>query len=66
MGRTGIYELLIVDESFAELINKNATQDEMRNYAQGNGMLGLLADGIEKIKQGITTVQEVLKVTEQG
>ncbi|UCC23338.1 MAG: Flp pilus assembly complex ATPase component TadA [Planctomycetota bacterium] len=64
LGRTGIYELLIVDEAFRDMINKDASVDNMRRAFRESGQPSLFDDGIKKVKAGLTTIEEVLRVTE--
>jgi general secretion pathway protein E len=64
-GRTGIYELLPVDESIRELILKRADASTLRQKAISQGMQILAGDGWHKVAQGLTTVQEVLRVTQE-
>jgi type IV pilus assembly protein PilB len=64
VGRVGIYELLVVDEVFRDMINKDASVNNMRRSFQASGAATLFDDGTEKIKQGLTTMEEVLRVTE--
>ena len=61
-GRVGIYEVLPVTSSIKELIMKNATGDEIEKQAHSEGMLTMSEDGIFKAAQGITTIEEVLRV----
>jgi len=63
-GRIAIFELLIVDDAIRELIMRRATVREIKDKAISLGMRTLRQDGIEKIKRGITTVDEVLRVTQ--
>jgi general secretion pathway protein E len=65
-GRTGIFELLVVDDDIRRLILKNADSNVLRDSAKKHGMRTLLEDGIEKIKSGITTYNEVLRVTQEA
>jgi type IV pilus assembly protein PilB len=55
-GRTGIHELLVLDNEIKELILKEASAYEIKEAAIGNGMRTLLQDGLEKITRGITTL----------
>jgi general secretion pathway protein E len=64
-GRTGIFELLVVEEAIRKLILSNADATEIRNAAKQNGMTTLLEDGILKVRSGITTPGEVLRVTQE-
>ncbi len=63
-GRTGIFELLIIDEEIRELILKRASSSDIKKAGLKKGMKTLRMDGIEKIKKGLTTIQEVLRVTQ--
>jgi type IV pilus assembly protein PilB len=64
-GRIGIYELMLTDEKIRELTLSKASSDEIRKSAYKAGMQLLHEDGEEKIKQGITTKEEVMRVTEE-
>ncbi|UCC69181.1 MAG: Flp pilus assembly complex ATPase component TadA [Armatimonadota bacterium] len=61
-GRTAIFELLEVDDKLRELIARPVTTADFRAAAIDAGMTPMLRDGIEKAAQGITTVEEVLRV----
>jgi type II secretory ATPase GspE/PulE/Tfp pilus assembly ATPase PilB-like protein len=63
-GRIGIFEVLPVSGPIRELIMKRATIKEMKDKAVELGMRTLREDGIEKVKKGITTIDEVLRVTQ--
>ena len=63
-GRLGIYELLIVDEAFRDMINKDASVSNMRRAFMQSKSPSLYDDGLGKVKLGLTTVEEVLRVTE--
>ena len=62
-GRIGIYELLVPDDSMIEQINQGATLNELRENAKKKGMTTLRGDGMEKVKAGITTLDEIYRVT---
>ncbi|MBI3088234.1 MAG: type II/IV secretion system protein [Candidatus Omnitrophica bacterium] len=62
-GRTAIYEFLMVDETIQELILRRASSAEIVRAARAAGMRTLRQDGWAKILQGITTPEEVLRVT---
>ncbi len=62
-GRTGIYEVMKVDRNIRSLINRNAPIDEIREKAKQNGMKFLRESGLELVKRGITTLEEVLRAT---
>jgi type IV pilus assembly protein PilB len=63
-GRIGIYELLTVDDQLRDTIARNPNVSEFRRMCIERGMVTLRADGMRKVAKGITTVQEVLRVTE--
>jgi type II secretory ATPase GspE/PulE/Tfp pilus assembly ATPase PilB-like protein len=65
-GRVGIFELLIPDEQIRDLIIQRASSDKIKRQAQKNGMKTLRESGIEKLKQEITTPEEVLRVTQEA
>jgi len=62
-GRIGIYELLVVDDSIRQHILNKSTSQEIREMARKKGMTTLREDGWKKVAEGITTVEEVLRVT---
>ncbi len=64
-GRTGIYELLIVDDDIRQLILKNVDSATVKNKAMEKGMLILLDDGARRIANGETTFAELLSVTQE-
>ncbi len=61
-GRTGIYEVLHVTENIKRLILNKAPESEISELAVGEGMLTLLQDGYIKALEGVTSVEEVLRV----
>jgi general secretion pathway protein E len=64
-GRTGIHELLVVDDDVRNLIMRAADSSTIRRAAQAKGMNSLREDGAEKMLEGITTAEEVLRVTQE-
>jgi len=60
--RIGIFEVLPVTETIKELIVKGATSDEIQAQAQKEGMITMIEDGFIKAAQGITSIEEVLRV----
>jgi len=62
-GRIGIFELLRVDESFHEAIVRRSGAQTFFNIAREKGMETMFDDGVKKSVQGITTLEEVLRVT---
>jgi general secretion pathway protein E len=63
-GRTGIHELLVVDDAVRALIMKNADASAIRRAAIAAGMPSLRDDGAAKVLVGETTIEEVLRVTQ--
>jgi type IV pilus assembly protein PilB len=61
-SRVGIHEVLTMTQSIKNLIMKNATSSEIEEQAKKEGMLTMLEDGIFKCVQGLTTIEEVLRV----
>jgi len=65
-GRIAIFELLVIDEDIRELINQRATVRQIRESAARSGMRTLRQDGLNKAVSGITTLEEVMRVTQSG
>jgi type IV pilus assembly protein PilB len=61
-GRIGIYEVLSVTSSIKDMIVKRATSDEIRKQAIKEGMRTMVEDGFVKAAQGVTSIEEVLRV----
>jgi type II secretory ATPase GspE/PulE/Tfp pilus assembly ATPase PilB-like protein len=64
MGRTAINEMLVMDDDLRNLVLKRASSHEIRDLAVKKGMTTLRDDGLEKVSRGITTLEEVLRVTQ--
>ncbi|WP_429885915.1 type II secretion system ATPase GspE [Geoalkalibacter halelectricus] len=64
-GRTGIYELLTVDDEVRDLILKKSDSATIKNAAMRKGMVPLRDAGLEKALQGQTTLEEVMRVTQE-
>ncbi len=62
-GRIGIYELLVPDDELRDAIASDAPLGAIRTKATGTGMQTLLEAGFDKVREGYTTVHEVLRVT---
>lgn len=65
-GRTGVYELLLVDSEIRRAILSGAHAADLRDVAAADGMDSLRSDAIDKVQQGVTTVEEVIRVTAEG
>lgn len=63
--RIGIHEVLEITESIRNLINKQVNADEINKQARAEGMLTMLEDGIVKAARGLTSIEEVLRATEE-
>ena len=63
--RTGIFELLCLSDEIKRLIVTGASSAEIRNQAIKEGMTTMLEDGIMKAAQGVTTIEEVLRVVSE-
>jgi type IV pilus assembly protein PilB len=62
-GRTGLYEVMMISDEIRELTVERASADEIRKVAVSQGMRTLRVDGFEKVKNGITSIAEVARVT---
>jgi general secretion pathway protein E len=62
LGRTGIYEVITVDDTLRHMITKKVSEQELEKHARTRSM-SMQADGIRRILNGTTTVEEVLRVT---
>jgi type IV pilus assembly protein PilB len=61
-GRVGVYELLLVNEEIRRLTLNHASSSEINDAAVASGMVTLRQDGLRKVKQGITSVEEIMRV----
>jgi type IV pilus assembly protein PilB len=62
-GRVAIYEVMPVSQEIRDLILRNAPTAELREVAHSQGMRSLRQNGLQKVLEGVTTVEEVLRVT---
>jgi len=62
-GRTGVYEILVLNDEIRDMILRRASADQIREKALKSGMKTLFDDGMDKAIAGITSVGEVLRVT---
>lgn len=63
-GRIAIHELFVPNEEIMEMVNERSSLKKIRTKALQNGMVSLQADGIEKVKAGIVSIEEVLRTTQ--
>ncbi len=61
-GRICINEVLVCDNEIREAILRRASANEIKKIAVKNGMVTMFEDGFKKVKEGLTTVEEVLRV----
>jgi type II secretory ATPase GspE/PulE/Tfp pilus assembly ATPase PilB-like protein len=61
-GRTGIFELATMDEATRSLVSRDANDAELRSHFRKSGMKTMIENGLEKIEQGITSPEELLRV----
>ena len=62
-GRVGLFELMEVTQTIRDLILSGGTAEDLRRQAKADGMITLRQSGLEKIRAGITTIEEVLRET---
>ncbi|MEN6458551.1 MAG: ATPase, T2SS/T4P/T4SS family [Thermoguttaceae bacterium] len=62
-GRTGLFEYLPMNEQLRDLVNHGASTQQMREAALQSGMITLRQSGLQKIKDGVTTIEEVVRET---
>lgn len=62
-GRQGLFELLVPDEPVRALIQQHAAAGQIKDHAVAQGMTTLRDDGVEKVRAGVTTPDEVVRVT---
>lgn len=65
IGRVGIFETLVVDEAIRQAIIDRRDAAAINELAIKNGMRSMIENGIEKVREGITTIEEVLRVTKE-
>ena len=62
-GRIGIYELLRTDPTMKHMCAEQASAGDIRNHALKNGMVSLRGSGLEKVAAGVTSLEEIMRVT---
>ncbi len=62
-GRVGLYEVMVMSDDMRELVLSGASAIELRNKALEESMIGLRQSGLQKIKDGLTTIEEVVRET---
>lgn len=61
-GRIAVHELLVVDDNIKQMMMNKASQREIHQYARKQGTIFLMDDGLLKVKKGLTTTEEVLRI----
>jgi len=62
-GRIGIFEVLVINDEIRDGITNKENAEKIQKAAVEDGMTTMLDDGIQKVKEGITTLEEVIRVT---
>ncbi len=64
-GRTGVFELLEIDDTMRTLIHDGTSEERLREYARSVGMRGIREDGLRWVRAGMTSLEEVLRVSRE-
>jgi general secretion pathway protein E len=62
-GRTGVYELMVVNEEVQSLIHNRASEQDLASAARAGGLRAMRDDGERLVAQGLTSAEEVIRVT---
>jgi type IV pilus assembly protein PilB len=62
-GRTGLYELMMINDDLRDMIGRGASTDHLREYGRSRGVQSLRDDGLRKLFDGMTTLEEVVRET---
>ncbi|KKQ44590.1 MAG: Type II secretion system protein E [Candidatus Woesebacteria bacterium GW2011_GWA1_37_8] len=65
VGRIGIFEVLLVNDEIKKAINEKKNASDIAKIAVKNGMTPMFEDGVKKMIEGVTTLEEILRVTKQ-
>jgi general secretion pathway protein E len=65
LGRLGIFELLVVESGLTQMITERTDSQSIKSHAVSRGMKTLRSDGLDKVKAGVTTLEELLRVTQK-
>jgi type IV pilus assembly protein PilB len=65
-GRLGIYELMVMDDALRDIVTRNPDVNQLRKLCREKGLVTLRQDGFDKVLKGMTTVDEILRVTENA
>jgi type IV pilus assembly protein PilB len=61
-GRMGLHEVMLLSEEISDLTVKEATAEAIKQVAVAQGMLTLKQDGLEKVRTGATSIEEIMRV----
>ncbi len=64
-GRIGIFELITFDDKLRRMISSGENEEALRAQVRASGVPDMRADGLEKVRSGITSINEVLRVTQE-
>ena len=62
-GRTGLYELMMINDDIRDMIGRGASTDQLREYNRKRGVRNLRDDGLRKLYEGMTTLEEIVRET---
>jgi type IV pilus assembly protein PilB len=65
VGRIGVFEVLEIDSDIRKMIQERKSSDDIMKVARGKGMSTMMEDGVKKVLNGVTTIEEVLRVTKE-
>jgi type II secretory ATPase GspE/PulE/Tfp pilus assembly ATPase PilB-like protein len=60
-GRTGVFEVMVLTDTTRKLVMQEASAGEIKAQAESEGMITMRRDGLLKVKQGVTTIAEVMR-----
>ena len=63
-GRVAIHEVLVIDQNIKDAISSNVKKDKLRHLVYNSDVISLLQDGVSKVLEGLTTLEELLKIIE--
>ena len=64
-GRVGLYELMVPDQKVRQMVIQKASTEQIKDYMREQGMKMLKDDGLDKVKLGVTTLDEVLRIARE-
>lgn len=64
-GQIGIFEIMAIDDNIRSLISESTPANQLRKAAMAGGMVSMFEDGLDKVRRGLTTIDEVLRVTSE-